>query len=1161
MIKIKRVLPCVFAILFILSGFGVASADSRWYEDYTTEHGTKLTRDFTFGLKSDFAAAPSDDVFENFKFFRSELPEELPVFAPYNAGEIDNSRIKLYVSTDGKDNNPGTIDKPFKTIARAVEYAKRLEDKSGGLTIYLREGTYSVLDGINIPLELSGTEENPTFISSYNNENVVITTAVAINGSDMEIAKDSVADAKLQDSVKDKVYSIDLKKLGYEDFGTFTETLRPALYVDGVAYTVSRWPNGENTRMAKYEGADGENGVIETGDILTAAGGTGTYTGDTGTGFEFVVASNRPFNWENTGNIWMYGYWYEEWAKYHKQVESFDSSRSSVKSVNHCNYGAQYVDEKNFYFYNILEELDIPGEWYIDDKTGILYLYPISDLNSAKVMITTNSNSIITISNAKNVVINGLELNTGGNHGVHIQNGKKNIVQDCEISNVGGKAVQINGTNNGVLCNRLRGSVLVQPVSTPNTSSYKTLTYSRNFVQNNYVEGQVMTSFGLQNIVSHNVITAHSAQCLYSTREMECIYEYNEIVAGPNVNIDSGMIYVGCTALQRGSHIRYNYLNKSVPDGYKIPVGIYCDDMSSYNMVYGNILRQTDIFFHGGSNNVVYNNMIVDDTYHKAPIYNSDNYQVTAERWGSLVLSDTDTRWARQQRSTYQHDWMLRYVDDYEWHSQLLKHKYEYEKEGYDSSVDDLGKYMAAPKRNYYGYNLLVRSNPIFHAKTEIMSTYEHNKDLSEDPGFVDIENGLYDLKSGSVSDFNPGMEDMKPQSKMGVIFDEAFPLEKLDLEKPNLISPQNTTDELVYTNENITLMWSSVFGKSFYTVQVAKDKSFSDIIFETEVQSVSTLLPAVDADSTYYWRVIAKTWSNNMDTTPAESETGIFKVASITEIEEHAVVDTYDISNLVNRLNKQYENIKQDYENTVGTGVYKTDALETLSAIIAEATDKINNGGFKRQNQVESYVFDTERKFYSAWSDAVENAGTVTLNNENQWYVANNEMMPAPTADNGMRINHSKSGVTGMIMLDEPLVLRPKQKVKLKVKYDKLGGWTTIQLAQLNKTASGPTAGAAYFTVFKSDAIELQRTPRDEGWTNAIISNVENNGIVKNNQWFDFEYSIDYTMDGTHVIVYVDSKELFNYTDATNANYGFGYFGFMHNGANGGTEFMAHHD
>ena len=221
MIKIKRVLLCVFAILFILSGFGVTSADSRWYEDYTTEHGTKLTRDFTFGLKSDFAAAPSDDVFENFKFFRSELPEELPVFAPYNAGEIDNSRIKLYVSTDGKDNNPGTFDKPFKTIARAVEYAKRLEDKSGGLTIYLREGTYSVLDGINIPLELSGTEENPTFISSYNNENVVITTAVAINGSDMEIAKDSVADAKLQDSVKDKVYSIDLKKLGYEDYRNF----------------------------------------------------------------------------------------------------------------------------------------------------------------------------------------------------------------------------------------------------------------------------------------------------------------------------------------------------------------------------------------------------------------------------------------------------------------------------------------------------------------------------------------------------------------------------------------------------------------------------------------------------------------------------------------------------------------------------------------------------------------------------------------------------------------------------------------------------------------------------------------------------------------------------------------------------------------------------
>ena len=74
--KIKRVLLCVFAIMYIMSVFSVVSAKGdKWYEDYTTEYGTKLTRDFTFGLKSDFAAAPSDDVFENFKFFRSELPE------------------------------------------------------------------------------------------------------------------------------------------------------------------------------------------------------------------------------------------------------------------------------------------------------------------------------------------------------------------------------------------------------------------------------------------------------------------------------------------------------------------------------------------------------------------------------------------------------------------------------------------------------------------------------------------------------------------------------------------------------------------------------------------------------------------------------------------------------------------------------------------------------------------------------------------------------------------------------------------------------------------------------------------------------------------------------------------------------------------------------
>ena len=354
----------------------------------TLEAGTKLTRDFSFGLSDNLEAAPYDNTKDNFFAFKNELPQELPVYAPYTDEEISKSKNKLYIAVNGDDRNDGSIDKPVKTLQRACEIAKGINAKNGGLTIYFREGTYSQESGFNIPPSLNGSEENPTFIAAYPGERVTLSTAIFVKGSDMRIADDDVSKRKLHKKAKNKVYSVDLKKLGYDNYGRFSTTKRPNLLVDGVEYTIARWPNACNTGMIKYTGTDGENGVIESGDILIAGQRLGEYTGDTGTGFEFLPSSSIPFGWENTGNIWMYGYWFEEWAKYHIQVKEFNEAKSSVSTVQNCQYGAMYLPEKSYYFYNILEELDIPGEWYIDDKTGMLYLYPLSELKNSEIFVT-----------------------------------------------------------------------------------------------------------------------------------------------------------------------------------------------------------------------------------------------------------------------------------------------------------------------------------------------------------------------------------------------------------------------------------------------------------------------------------------------------------------------------------------------------------------------------------------------------------------------------------------------------------------------------------------------------------------------------------------------------------------------------------------------------
>jgi hypothetical protein len=72
----------------------------------------------------------------------------------------------LYVATDGDDFNPGTIDKPFKTLDKAVSVVV------AGQTIYVRGGTYSHTQ--TITLSRSGNSVNMYKVWAYPGEKPVL---------------------------------------------------------------------------------------------------------------------------------------------------------------------------------------------------------------------------------------------------------------------------------------------------------------------------------------------------------------------------------------------------------------------------------------------------------------------------------------------------------------------------------------------------------------------------------------------------------------------------------------------------------------------------------------------------------------------------------------------------------------------------------------------------------------------------------------------------------------------------------------------------------------------------------------------------------------------------------------------------------------------------
>ena len=102
----NRMLKMTIALSLILSAnIPAVASEKPWYENYVTEGGTRLTRDYSFGLTENFDATPQNGLKERFEFFKNELPDEVPLFAPFTKEEIAKSKIKIFVAPYGDDRN------------------------------------------------------------------------------------------------------------------------------------------------------------------------------------------------------------------------------------------------------------------------------------------------------------------------------------------------------------------------------------------------------------------------------------------------------------------------------------------------------------------------------------------------------------------------------------------------------------------------------------------------------------------------------------------------------------------------------------------------------------------------------------------------------------------------------------------------------------------------------------------------------------------------------------------------------------------------------------------------------------------------------------------------------------------------------------------------
>ena len=563
------------------------------------------------------------------KRFRAYSPENFGEFTESEAGLAENA--DYYVSPDGNDEADGTFSNPFRTIERAAEAVRRT-DKSGksGITVAVKAGEYRI-NSLRFSAEDSGTAECPVTYMAYGDGEVVINGGITIDPKKFGNVTDENMLSRLSSEAKEKVLCYDLSESGISqrDYGKiyaigsyhtaskytgdWTGPLYCELFVNDCRMNLARYPDGGYASLGKVistgEGAEKSSTeknpdwsalVDPVSDVYKVSDGL----------------AKRINSWKTFDDVWMFGYFKYDWADASTPIGNFDFSKKILSPKFVSMYGTK--DNAPFYFFNVFEELSVPGEWYLDRVNNVLYLYPGEDFDEAVVDLSLSNENLLFAENLEYVTFNGFTFKGTRGDAINIS-GNNNTVSNCVVKNVAGHAIVVNGYDNLVSRNEItrtgRGGIYLsggdaEKLIPGNNRADNNLIHDWSEIYQTYQPA--VTLSGVGNICSHNEMFNSPHEAITFSGN-DHIIEYNEIHDVCLLTNDGGAIYAGRRWNYYGNIIRYNCIY-NIGSGDFTPDGIYMDDALSGETIYGNLLVNVPkyaIHLGGGRDLDVRNNIII----------------------------------------------------------------------------------------------------------------------------------------------------------------------------------------------------------------------------------------------------------------------------------------------------------------------------------------------------------------------------------------------------------------------------------------------------------------------------------------------------------------------------------------------------------------------